>query len=292
MKEVKISNGINIQVQLTSINIQLFEEKIEEVCFKIPSYESIKHKYQKGKFQSKITLPLFYLFRRIIPNLPIFNHIQFFRSKRILTLAEILGRIYFGGFEIKDYHTDGEFYSIKTRRINEAINKVYKNEGLIIKLERIGKNGKIIYVYKLRTMHPYSEYIQEFLFKKYGFSKSGKIKNDIRLTTYGRFLRKYYLDEIPQLLNLLKGDLKIIGVRPVSGFYLNSLPNDLQTLRYSLKPGCIPPYVSEGLKASFENAYFSELKYIEKFDKKPFLTDFIYFWKAIYNILFKFIRSQ
>ena len=69
-------------------------------------------------------------------------------------------------------------------------------------MSRVGKNRKTIYVYKFRTMHPYSEFIQNDIYKKNRLDKSGKIKNDFRVTNWGRVLRKYFIDEIPQFYNL------------------------------------------------------------------------------------------
>ena len=62
-------------------------------------------------------------------------------------------------------------------------------------MPRIGKNGNIINVYKLRTMHPYSEYIQDHILQKYGYNDSGKPANDFRLSTWGKFLRKKNLQK-------------------------------------------------------------------------------------------------
>merc|ERR1712194_432188 len=88
--------------------------------------------------------------------------------------------------------------------------------GPIYKMPRVGKRNKIINVYKLRTMYPYSEYLQEFIFNKNGTSNGDKVNQDFRISPIGSFFRKFWIDELPMIINLVKGDLKIVGVRPLS----------------------------------------------------------------------------
>ena len=60
---------------------------------------------------------------------------------------------------------------------------------------------------------------------------SGKIKDDYRITVYGKFLRKYWIDEFPMIINWFKRELKIVGVRPLSEDYFSRYPDDLKKLR-------------------------------------------------------------
>ena len=106
--------------------------------------------------------------------------------------------------------------------------------GPIFKMRRVGFNKKTIFVYKFRTMSPYSEYLQKHIADENKFSKTGKIKDDYRITFYGKFFRKYWIDEFPMVINLLKGQLKIVGVRPLSEHYFDKYPKYLQDLR--IKP--------------------------------------------------------
>lgn len=81
---------------------------------------------------------------------------------------------------------------------------------------RVGLHGRLFYLYKFRTMVNNAERIleeNEHLWREY--SRNGKLKNDPRVTKIGRFLRKLSLDELPQFLNVLKGDMSIVGPRPV-----------------------------------------------------------------------------
>lgn len=89
----------------------------------------------------------------------------------------------------------------------------------IFKQKRIGKNGQPIYIYKFRSMVDHAEDVLENLMhenedirKEYLTNK--KLKKDPRITKIGNILRKTSLDELPQLLNILKGDMTIVGPRP------------------------------------------------------------------------------
>lgn len=88
---------------------------------------------------------------------------------------------------------------------------------IIFKHKRIGKNGKEIYIYKFRTMVENAEdMIQNFTEEqKKEFQENYKLADDPRITKVGKLLRKTSLDELPQLINILKGDLSIIGPRPI-----------------------------------------------------------------------------
>lgn len=89
----------------------------------------------------------------------------------------------------------------------------------IFKQKRIGKNGQPIYIYKFRSMVDHAEDVLEELMneneeirKEYLTNK--KLENDPRITKVGKIMRKTSLDELPQLINILKGDMTIIGPRP------------------------------------------------------------------------------
>ena len=158
-------------------------------------------------------------------------------------------------------------------------------------MNRVGYQGKIIGVYKLRTMYPYSEYCQELIMRENKLAKSGKILNDFRITTWGKFFRKIWLDELPMFINFFKREVGLVGVRPLSITYFKKYPKDLQDLRIKTKPGLLPPYYAD-LPQSFDEILLSENKYLEKKLKSPFLTDIKYFYLAVINIVFKGARSK
>ena len=161
----------------------------------------------------------------------------------------------------------------------------------LVKLRRIGKGGKEIKVYKMRTMHPYAEYLQEYIYQKHSLDEGGKFKDDFRVSTLGRIMRRLWIDELPMLINLFRGELKIVGVRPLSKQYFSLYTTELQEKRIKTKPGLIPPFYVDKPE-TLEGIMASEHKYLDAYFKHPFLTDFKYFFKAVYNIVVKRYRSR
>jgi len=92
---------------------------------------------------------------------------------------------------------------------------------------RIGKDGKEFKLYKFRSMVPNADEVLKELLKKKKYKKewdkNKKLKNDPRVTKVGRILRKSSLDELPQFINILKGDMSLVGPRP----YLPREKNDM-----------------------------------------------------------------
>ena len=177
---------------------------------------------------------------------------------------------------------------IKNKTIESIQDKRYS---FFIKLPRTGKDGKRIFVYKLRTMQPYSEYIQDFIVQKNGLNDNGTIRDDFRITKTGKFLRKYWLDELPMLINMFKGDLKLIGFRPLSDTMLSTYPREFVKERNRYKPGLIPPYYIDR-PDDFEGLIESERRYIEKYKQNKILTDCIYFYKFLNACFIKGVRSS
>jgi lipopolysaccharide/colanic/teichoic acid biosynthesis glycosyltransferase len=139
-------------------------------------------------------------------------------------------------------------------------------------------------------MHPYSEFLQDHIYDMYGTKDGDKFLNDFRVTGWGKFIRKFWIDEIPMLTNYFRGDLKIVGVRPLSVQKFSIYRKQLQEKRIKYKPGLIPPFYAD-LPDDLEGLMNSENKYLDAYTKHPFVTDIKYFFKASYNILFRKARS-
>lgn len=121
--------------------------------------------------------------------------------------------------------------------------KVVSPGSALFRQEREGMNGSRIAIYKLRTMYPDSErllheYLENHPEEKINWLRFFKLKKDPRiLPGIGRFLRRYSLDELPQLWNVLCGDMSLVGPRPFPYYHLDSFPGTFRTLRASVMPG-------------------------------------------------------
>ena len=245
------------------------------------------------KYFSQIFYFINYIFRRVFPKLSVTKKLYFMITKgqnRVISRAEALGRLCFCGFKIvaeKEIGDDRYFIAqkVKTSSIDE--NPSY---GPLVKFSRVGLNGGNISVYKFRTMYPYSEYLQEYIYEMNKLQQGGKFKNDFRVTTLGRFMRSAWLDELPMLYNWIKGEMNLIGVRPLSDHYFSLYPADLQELRKTVVPGLAPPFYAD-LPETFDEICESERRYVNAYLKNPARTQWRYFWKAAWNIVFKGVRS-
>lgn len=116
-----------------------------------------------------------------------------------------------------------------------------ENKGpVFFKQERIGENGKVFHIYKFRSMVVNAEKklkSDKILYKKY-IDNNYKLEpdEDPRITVFGRFLRKTSLDELPQFINILKGDMSLVGPRPVVKEELREYGSRVNEF-LSVKPG-------------------------------------------------------
>ena len=140
---------------------------------------------------------------------------------------------------------------------------------VFFKQRRPGKDGKIFTVYKFRTMSEKTE------------DENGRELSDVeRMTKIGSFLRKTSLDELPQLFNVLKGDMSFIGPRPLLCEYLE-LYTPYQMRRHEVLPG-----ISGLAQVNGRNAITWE----EKFDYDVYYVDHMSFWLDL-KIIFKTIKN-
>lgn len=235
-----------------------------------------------------------FIVRRVFPKLALLKGLYFAITKgknRVFSETEFLGRLYFCGFELlckREIEGINYFIAIKTKEPSRDENPSY---GPIIQLKRKGKNGKLLMVNKFRTMYPYSEYLQDYVYETCSLQEGGKFKNDFRVTSWGRVFRKLWIDELPQFINLFKGELNLVGVRALSEHYFNLYPEDVKALRIQVKPGLLPPFYAD-MPKSFEEIVASEKRYLEQKIERPVWTDFKYFWLVLWNIIVKKARSN
>lgn len=144
---------------------------------------------------------------------------------------------------------------------------------ILFKQERPGLNEKIFKMYKFRTMTNEKD-------------ESGALLPDnVRLTKFGKFLRSTSLDELPELINILKGDMSIIGPRPLLVQYL-PLYNEHQKRRHEVRPGLSGLAQANGRNSiSWEDKFNLDVEYVEN-------VSFIGDWRIIFLTIKKvFVRE-
>ena len=159
--------------------------------------------------------------------------------------------------------------------------------------ERIGKNNIPFKCIKFRTMHPEAKDILENLLMKdeklkMEFEQTHKIKNDPRITTIGKLLRKTSLDELPQFINVLKNEMSIVGPRPIVNKEKNKYGKNLKKV-FSVRPGITGLWqVSGRNNLTYKTRVRLDLNYIENYN---FLMDIRILIRTIGVILFPLDRG-
>jgi len=157
-------------------------------------------------------------------------------------------------------------------------------EKIIFTQKRIGLNGEEFRVYKIRTMIPNAEeYLLNVLLKedpeiREEYLKNKKIENDPRVTKIGKILRKTSLDEFPQFINVLKGDMSVVGPRPYLPYEKDDMKECYKDI-IKVKPGITGPWqVSGRNNTSFEKRILLDQDYSKnksiKLDIKIFFKTF------------------
>ena len=236
-----------------------------------------------------------FVYRRIIPRLLLMSRLYYDVTdgrKRVLSKTEVLGRLYYCGFEVDEIVPMGHIEYVFAHRHSQPYpQEQMKVYGPLISLPRVCKDKQMINFFKFRTMHPYSEYIQKYVFdSRGGMNIADKSDDDFRITNWGKIMRKYWLDELPMLFNWLRGDVKLVGVRPLSKTMFETYPPELQDKRTRCKPGLIPPFYIDHPE-TFEELYASENKYLDEYFEHPIRTDVKYFFLTMNAILFKRMHS-
>ncbi len=288
---------LNDQIQLNDYILNVRKTLVHGGVF-VGALLPHHYRYQKYlKTYSFWTANLLYyidfMWKRVFPKLPVTREIYFNFAKekdRAISLAEGLGRLVYCGFKIIDLSAvdDVVYFAAAKNGPFTPVKKFFYSP--IFKMKRIGKGGKTIYVYKLRTMYPYSEFIQDFVYKHNNLELGGKFKDDFRVPAWGRLFRKLWIDELPMLINWVRRDLKLVGVRPISSHYLSLYSKEHQERRKNFKPGLLPPFYVD-MPETIEEIELSEERYLDAYEKNPVKTDIKYFFKAMNNILIKHKRS-
>jgi exopolysaccharide biosynthesis polyprenyl glycosylphosphotransferase len=137
---------------------------------------------------------------------------------------------------------------------------------VIFRQQRSGKNGRPFTMYKFRSMHSDAAMRQAELA---AFNQMTgpvfKIENDPRIFPFGRFLRRTSLDELPQLLNVLRGEMSLVGPRPLPIYEVEQFENTAQRRRLSMKPGltCLWQVSGRNKVKNFDDWVKLDLQYID-----------------------------
>lgn len=132
--------------------------------------------------------------------------------------------------------------------------------------ERIGVNKRRFKIFKFRTMVPNAEKLMATLESKNEVTGPVfKMKNDPRITSIGRFLRRSSIDELPQLINVLKGDMSLVGPRPLPVRDYEGFSEDWQRRRFSVKPGITCLWQVSGRSGiSFDQWMLLDVQYMDQ----------------------------
>lgn len=151
--------------------------------------------------------------------------------------------------------------------------RIFLGKPVLFKQRRPGLYGKPFMIYKLRTMNEARD-------------QDGNLLPDgERLTRFGRFLRKYSLDEIPQLLNVIKGDLSLVGPRPLLMKYLPLYTTE-QARRHEVRPGITGWAQVNGRNAiTWEQKFELDVWYV---DHQSFVLDLKILWLTVMKV----VRSE
>ena len=178
------------------------------------------------------------------------------------------------------------FFFLPLILIISILIKIDSSGPIFFKQKRIGKNRKQFTIYKFRTMTIRSENRNESVMHLNEASGPVfKIKNDPRLTDLGKILRKFSLDELPQLINVFKRDMNLIGPRPLPDYEVEEMDDKFSLERHRVRPGITGLWqVSERENiSSFENWIKLDLYYINNWS---FALDAKIIFKTISIILF------
>lgn len=152
--------------------------------------------------------------------------------------------------------------------------------------KRVGHNGKEFFMYKFRTMLLNAEQLKSnfTLEQIQEFQTTYKLRQDPRVTSFGNILRKTSLDELPQLINVLKGDMSIVGPRPITKEELAKYGNHSDLL-LSVNPGITGLWQISGRNnISYEERVMLDVQYIQQ---NSLSMDLVIFLKTFKEVLFR-----
>ncbi|MBI2010479.1 MAG: sugar transferase [Candidatus Chisholmbacteria bacterium] len=214
-------------------------------------------------------------------------------KKHPVSKTELIGTMVHTGFDIlKEKAKNGQLhFTLKKVAAHGPLQEIANAKRWIFRQNRVGFGGSPINIYKLRTMYPMAHKAYDYVMKHQTPGLYGKLTNDFRITKIGKILRRYWIDELLQFINILKGEMKLVGLRPLSEDFFKTLPPSLQQERLKHLPALMAAVYADRPK-NLEERFASELRYLESHAQHPFLTDLKYFFKILWAIIFRGQRGH
>jgi lipopolysaccharide/colanic/teichoic acid biosynthesis glycosyltransferase len=205
----------------------------------------------------------------------------------------VLGRILYGEWRTAVFSTlqamaNMMVGALETLREIRLLPRLELEDIFFIKYS-LGKGGKPIRIYKFRTMVKNADKMDNLIVQ---YDSYGNPIKDPRITSLGRFMRKVWIDELPQLFSILKGDIKLVGIRPMRESDWERYPKELKERALQFKPGLMGVQYATLRQENFEEHIRFFHKYLDMKERRPFLTDFYFFFRILYYIFFKGVRSD
>jgi hypothetical protein len=289
-----LNNCKSIRNYFQSVNEHLNIDGLFMAGFETHNQKIASQKINKIPVLKTINKGFEFMFHRVMSKIKGLRHVYNLitqRRNRRLTKTEVLGRLIRAGFSIVsiEENIEGKLFFV-AKKATDEVGTRNPGFGLLYKMPRVGMKGEIIHVYKFRTMHPFAEYLQGYIYENHGTTDGDKLINDFRVSKWGRIMRKYWIDELPMIINLFKRDIKLVGIRPLSKHKFETYPDELQTLRVKTKPGLFPPYYAD-LPKNQADFFKSEEKYLRAYLKSGSKVDRKYLSMCLKNIVLKRKRS-
>ena len=164
-----------------------------------------------------------------------------------------------------------------------AIIKLGDRGSIFFTQTRVGLNGKTFEMIKFRSMVPDAEALKaELMAQNEGAGPLFKMKNDPRITPIGRFIRRYSIDELPQLFNVLRGDMSLVGPRPPLPSEVDQYGNDVRR-RLLVQPGLTGLWQVSGRSSlSWDESVRLDLRYVENWSMS---LDLLIIWKTAWAVV-------
>lgn len=272
-------NEIDVQVlgKIQRLESTLNEYTVDEVIVALPLYAH-------DKFQKIVTvceksgvkvliIPDYFNFLPARPSIDLFGDIPLINTRDV-PLDEMQFRFFKRTFDI--------LFSLAVLIVTSPlllfialIIKLTSSGQVIFKQERVGLNRKKFYMYKFRSMKQLSNEVS---------NTQWTVKNDPRKTWFGSFLRKTSLDELPQFLNVLKGDMSVVGPRPERPYFVDKFKEEIPKymIKHHVRPGITGWAQVNGLRGntSIEERINHDIFYIENW---TFLFDIKIIFKTLFT---------